>query len=156
MSSSRSPCPRRNLWHRALKLPGCKNAAGTRVQVHFISASPRTDPRIQGMSFFYLARAQPGVLAGMAVVAHLPAGPEVSGFIIPSSAVIWREGKAWVFEEVESDRFTRRPVPTQNPVEKGYFAARGFRAGERVVIQGAQVLLAAEFQPSTARKEDED
>jgi len=42
----------------------------------------------------------------------------------PLSAIVWSEGKAWVYQEMASDRFMRRSVPTDMPVERGFFVAK--------------------------------
>jgi hypothetical protein len=119
---------------------------GTFMSARFVSLSPRTDPRIQGMSFFYLAPGHPvRLLPGMNVVAWMPAGPEVKGFFIPLSSVVWWQGKAWIYLQTNPDRFVRRNVPTQNPIKEGYFVVKGFKTGERIVVKGAQLLLSEEF-----------
>jgi hypothetical protein len=122
-----------------------QTAAGTRLPVHFISPSPRTDPRIQGMSFFYLARTEAGILSGMNVVAYLPTGPEVSGFFIPGSAIVYLGGKAWAYLKKDPEQFDRRRVSTGNPARDGYFEKRDFKAGEQIVTRGAQLLLSIEL-----------
>ncbi len=119
---------------------------GTLMSAHFVSLSPRTEPRLQGMSFFYIAPGHPvRLLPGMNVVAFMPSGPEVKGFFIPGSSVVWWQGKAWVYLQTNSDRFVRRDVPTENPVKEGYFVSKGFRPGERIVVTGAQLLLSDEL-----------
>jgi hypothetical protein len=69
----------------------------------------------------------------------------MKGVVIPASAVIWAEGKAWVYAQVSSDQFTRRFVPTDVPVDNGFFVGEGFPSGDRVVIVGAQALLSEEM-----------
>ncbi len=130
-------------------------AEGKSVPAQRVSASPRTDPRIQGMSFFYLAPAGPDLVSGMNVEASMPSGPRVKGVFIPAPAVVWQQGRAWVYVQEGGDRFVRREVPVENPVKDGYFSAKGFTAGERIVVKGAQVLLSAESLPAT-RHEEED
>ncbi len=62
-----------------------------------VSPSPRTDPRIQGMSFFYLAQSQStDLLPGMNVLAYLPNGSHIQGVIVPAAAVVWWQGKTWI------------------------------------------------------------
>ncbi len=119
---------------------------GTFMSARFVSLSPRTDPRIQGMSFFYLAPGNPvRLLPGMNVVGRMPTGPEIKGFFVPASSVVWWQGKAWVYLQTNSDRFVRRNVPADNPVKGGYFVVKGFKTGERIVVKGAQLLLSEEF-----------
>lgn len=119
---------------------------GTLTSATLLSPSPRTDPRIQGMSFFYLAPAQTGLLPGMNVIAYLPVGPKVSGVIVPDSAVVWWQGKAWVYVQKDTGPFARREIPTDRPVQNGWFIEKGFSAGDRLVTSGAQLLLSEEFR----------
>lgn len=124
----------------SLEIPG-----GARTQAKLISTFPRVDPRIQGRSFLYLAHAQPGLIPGVNLLAHLSVGSLMKGLIVPTSAVVWSEGKAWVYQQTAADHFTRRAVPTDVPVERGFFVAEGFSPGDKVVIQGAQALLSEEL-----------
>ncbi len=123
----------------SLEMPG-----GTRTEATLVSSFPKVDPRVQGRSFLYLAPAQTGLAPGTNLVAHLSVGKEMKGLIVPASAVVWSEGKSWIYEQADSDRFMRRAVATDTPVEKGFFVTRGFSPGDRVVSQGAQALLSEE------------
>src|SRR6266478_4070066 len=116
-----------------------------RTTASFVSAFPRVDPRIQGRSFLYKALAQPNFTPGVNLLAHLSVGNQMQGVIVPTSAIIWSEGKAWVYQQMASDRFVRRSVPSAIPVEKGFFVEQGFSPGDRVVTQGAQSLLSEEL-----------
>lgn len=120
-------------------------AGGSRTEATLVSTFPKVDPRIQGRSFLYLAQAQSGLAPGANLVAHLSLGKEMEGLIVPATAVVWSEGKAWVYQQTESDRFTRRAVATDIPAEKGFFVTQGFSPGDRVVSQGAQALLSEEL-----------
>ncbi len=124
----------------SLELPN-----GRRTQASFISAFRRIDPRIQGRSFLYLASGAPGLAPGLNLVARLSSGGPMRGVVIPASAVVWSEGKAWVYMQVSSDGFTRNALTTDVPVEDGYFAGEGFAAGEKIVTVGAQALLSEEM-----------
>jgi hypothetical protein len=124
----------------SLELPG-----GSRTQATFVSTFPRVDPRIQGRSFLYLASGQPELPPGLNLVAHLPVGSPLKGVVIPASAVVWSEGKAWVYAQVSAERFSRSPVSTDVPVDNGFFAGEGFSAGDKIVIVGAQALLSEEM-----------
>ncbi len=95
------------------------------------------------------------ILPGLDLTAFVPAGPPVQGGVIPSATVVWRQGKAWAYLQVNPEEFTRRRVPTATPVSEGYFVTKGFRAGERIVTKGAQSLLSEEFLPK-AQEEDTD
>lgn len=124
----------------ALEIPG-----GGRTQASYVSPLPRVDPRIQGRAFLYLAPVQSGLTPGINLVAHLAIGAQMKGLIVPSSAVIWSEGKAWVYQQTGGDHFTRRAMDTGVPVEQGFFVAQGFSARDRILVRGAQALLSEEL-----------
>lgn len=124
-----------------------QTADGELVAARFVSLAPRTDARIQGKSFLYvIAAVGANLLPGMNVTARLPVGETVQGVVVPASAAVWLQGKAWAYVQVQPDRFARREVATEQPVPGGWFQPEGFVAGERLVVQGAQVLLSEEFR----------
>ena len=117
--------------------------SGKPVAGRLVSAAPRVDAAIQGSSFYYLAPTA-GLVPGMNVVAWLPAGPSADGVLIPDSAVVWWQGKAWAYFQIDATRFARRAVPAGNPVEGGWFVPGG--TAQRVVTGGAQLLFSEEFR----------
>jgi hypothetical protein len=128
----------------SLEVPG-----GRRTEATFVSDYPKVDPRIQGRSVLYITgsptSSKSELPPGLNLVAHLPVGGLLKGVVIPASAVVWSEDKAWVYEQVTDERFSRSPVPTDVPVEGGYFAGEGFAAGDKIVTVGAQALLSEEM-----------
>ena len=116
---------------------------GKLVSVRLVSAAPRTDPLIQGVSFYFLAPAT-GLVPGMNVVAWLSHGEPTEGVIIPNAAVVWWQGKAWAYVQKDATRFARRPVPTDNPGEDGWFLPGG--TTQKLVTSGAQMLFSEEFR----------
>jgi len=119
-------------------------SGSTRRSAKLVSPFPRLDPRIQGPSYLYLAsgvRLPPGLM----LLARLPVGGTLQGVVIPAAAVVWSEGKAWVYTQVSPERFTRSVVATDVPVGNGYFTAQGFAAGDKIVTVGAQALLSEEM-----------
>lgn len=117
------------------------------IPARLISPSPQVNPQIQGVSFLYLAPSRPGMAVGMNLAVLVPVGKPLSGVIVPESAIVWWQGEAWVYEATSPNTFTRREVPTGNPVNRGYFLpASAFPAGTKVVTAGAQALLSEEFR----------
>ena len=116
----------------------------TRAEAMLISAFPRVDPRIQGRSFLYLAPAQPDFTPGVNLMSHLTVGNATRGVVVPASAMVWSEGKAWAYLQTAPMQFSRREVPTDSPVDAGYFVRTGFSADNKVVTKGAQSLLSEE------------
>ena len=124
----------------SLEIPGT-----SRTEAGLISTFPRVDPRIQGKSFLYVAPAHLGLAPGANLLAHVSVGDPMKGLTVPIAAIVWSEGKAWVYEQTASDHFIRRVVTTDAPVESGFFVAEGFSPGNKVVTQGAQALLSEEM-----------
>ncbi len=130
------PVPRTALTVRA-------GGAGL-VEAHVVSPAPRADPRIQGASVLCTVAATPEMLPGMTVTAQVPVGPTSSGVVVPSAALVWWQGRAWVYVEIGEGTFARREVSTDAPVPGGWFVGTGLAPGDRVVVRGAQVLLSEE------------
>ena len=118
---------------------------GAPVALALVSPAARTDPRIQGASFFYTAPGASGLLPGAAIVVRLPAGPVLKGVDIPSSAVVWWQGQSWIYLQSDSDRFVRRAI-SGIPAEDGGTLVSGLPVPTRVVVRGAQALLSEEFR----------
>ncbi len=121
-------------------------ADGRPVPAQKLSASPVADPSVQGIPWLYAAdRALPvGARTGVNVPSPVPAAPTL---VIPERAVIWYGGQTWAYVQTAPDRFTRRYVPAGGESGQGFAVTAGFRAGDRVVTQGAQLLLSEELKP---------
>jgi hypothetical protein len=127
---------------------------GPRVPLQFVSAATKTDPRIQGLSFFFTAPAESGLLPGMSVVALLPNGRTVEGAVVPASAVVWQQGRAWAYFRTGSQSFARRAVATDLPAPGGGYVVKGLPDEAEVVVQGAQTLLSEEFRTQMPADQD--
>lgn len=115
------------------------------VKARFISSLPQVNPQIQGISFLYLVPDRSGLAVGMNLVVLVAVGQQVSGTVIPESAIVWWQGKAWIYEESATNTFSRREVPTDNPVTGGYFVPGSALAeATKLVTAGAQSLLSEE------------
>jgi len=123
--------------------------SGSHLALRFVSAATKTDPRLQGLSFFFTAPADSLLLAGMSVVALLPTGPPLDGAVVPASAIIWEAGRAWAYFRSGPDIFARRAVATDRPAPEGGYIVQGIANGAEVVVRGAQMLLSEEFRAQT-------
>jgi len=126
----------------SLEIPGSSLAQAT-----LVSQFPRVDPRLQGVSFLYTLPARPSLAPGMNLVAHLSVGRNVQGVIVPEPAVVWWQGRAWVYQQTGLTRFIRRAVTPDTPASDGFFVVQGFAPGDKVVVRGAQTLLSEETRP---------
>jgi hypothetical protein len=136
--------------------------AGSAMSASFVSRATTTDPRIQGMSFIYIASSRSGSLVpGMNVMAHMPSVRTQDGFIVPDSAVVWLQDRSWVYVKKSKTGFLRVEVPISTPVNSDYFVSDVFSPGDQIVIKGAQALLSEEGAPKATgggggEEEDED
>ena len=126
-----------------------------RQEITFVSPATRIDPRIQGVSFFYLAPAASGVLPGMNVLAFLPSGKSIEGAAVPASAVVWWQGRAWIYRRTAEETFTRMPIATDLPAPGGGYIANEVAKDAEIVTHGAQLLLSEEFRAQIQVGEDQ-
>lgn len=119
---------------------GTASAAAT-----YISPAARSDPHIQGRSWFYVAPSGP-IVPGMSLTANLGGGASQAGALVPRDAVVWTGGRAWVYVEHGTNQFARRAIDASVPMNDGYFVST-LAPGTRVVTTGAQQLLSEENKP---------
>lgn len=116
------------------------------VRARFVSALPQVSVQIQSPNFLYLAPEREGLGVGADLVAHVPVGRLSRGILVPESAVVLWQGEAWVYQQVSSGTFARRPVPTNDPVNGGYFVPESaIPPGSKLVTTGASALLSQEL-----------
>ncbi|ODT89989.1 MAG: multidrug transporter [Rhodanobacter sp. SCN 67-45] len=115
------------------------------VTAHFVGVATRTDPRLQGASYFYVAPAA-GLLPGTSLTAFLPMGDTVQGAWIPASAIVWWQGRPWVYTQHDPTHFVRHELPADQSMRDGGFVPQGFANGEAVVVTGAQLLFSEELR----------
>ena len=127
----------------------------SRTAITFVSPATRTDPKIQGVSFFYLAPANSSVLPGMNVLSFLSSGRPISAVTLPAEAIIWWQGRAWVYRHTSSGTFTRAEIATDLPAPGGGYVVKDFAPNTEIVTRGAQLLLSEEFRAQIQVGEDE-
>ena len=116
------------------------------ANMQYLSPAPRTDARIQGISFLYIVPASSGLLPGMNLSVSLVAGKSAEGTLVPASAVVWSDGKAWAYFRTGVQTFTRREIVTDTPAADGGYIVKGLPANSEIVAQGGQLLLSEEFR----------
>ncbi|HUZ71450.1 MAG TPA: hypothetical protein VMU87_00570 [Stellaceae bacterium] len=129
---------------------------GTKIALDFVSPAATTDPEIQGIAYFYEAPAENGVLPGLNVLASLPGAAAARGVVVPESAVVWLQGKAWVYLRTSPNTFIRREIAPGWPGPDGGYIVTGLPEGAQIVVAGAQMLLSEEFRAQAAIGGDQD
>ncbi len=124
------------------------------IRAELISAAPRTDELVQGETFFFHAAAE-HLRAGMRVNVWVPGGGRRHGVTLPASAIVWHGGQSWVYREDGGGGYSRLPVAGQPGGAKEIFIDSGLAPGVRVVVTGAQTLLAEEFRSHIPAEDDD-
>ncbi|MBI4603634.1 MAG: hypothetical protein HY721_16905 [Planctomycetes bacterium] len=120
--------------------------------------APTIDEALQGRAFLLRIDAPgAGLLPGAAVTAHLRAADEpLRGVFLPRSALVRHEGRAWAYVQEAPERFARREVRLERPLEDGWLASGPLGPGERAVVSGAQMLLSEELRARISLAEEEE
>ena len=85
----------------------------------------------------------------MNLAAFAPGGSRQTGVFLPREAVLWWQGKSWVYIETETGSFMRKEVSLDTPLSNGWLIQQGLTPGNHVVTTGAQQLLSQEFRSQT-------
>ncbi len=123
------------------------------ITATYISPASKSDASGLGKTFYYSAPAE-SLRVGMRVNA-IPKGTDASkssGVIIPNSAVVWHDGKSWIYQKQKNDLFTRIPIKTDTEVGDGWFN-QDLSPQFEIVTSGAQLLLSEEY---LIKNENED
>jgi hypothetical protein len=119
---------------------------GREIALAFISPATATDPRLQGLSYLYRVPAEAALLPGMNLQVHLPADPVERGVVIPEAAVVWLQGKAWIYLRDDPATFVRREIAPDHAGPDGGYLVTGLPSEAEIVVRGAQMLLSEEFR----------
>ncbi len=127
------------------------------IAARFTSAAPATDPRIQGETWYYTVPGD-GIRTGMRLTALVADDQtEEQGTFVPESAVVWHDGRPWLYVALERGVFARRDLSDAAEVAGGWFAPRSVvRPGEEAVVAGATTLLSEEYRWQIPEEDDDD
>lgn len=122
------------------------------ISAQLLSASPQTDPRVQGRAYYYVV-ASDGVVSGMTLSAELPTGITQTGVLLPDTAVVWWQGKPWFYQSTKDGRFERLELLEAKQADHGWFAAI---PDAPTVVRGAQALLSEELRKQIKLSGDDE
>jgi hypothetical protein len=130
------------------------------IETKLISPAAAADPRTQAQGFILRVTKPPFALRpGMALTAWLELAEQPrAGFTVPRSAVLRHDGRTWVFVQEEEEKFVRKAVVLDSPVESGWFVAGengGVKGDDLLVVVGAQALLSEEMKAASGGGEEE-
>jgi len=131
-----------------------ESGKSARTKITFVSPATHIDPKIQGVTLFYAAPAESGLLPGMNVLAFLPTGKIIDGVAVAASSVVWWQDRAWVYQRTSPDNFVRVEIATDMPSPGGGYIVAGMPPDVQIVSSGAQLLLSEEFRSQIQVDED--
>ena len=117
-----------------------------RIALRYVSPATRTDPRIQGLSFFYTVPGDSGFLPGMSMLAFLGSDRTVTGISVPEDAVVHWQGGAWVYRGVAPNAFARHALKADPPMSADAYVVEDLPGDTEIVLTGAQALLSEEMK----------
>ncbi|TAN52494.1 MAG: hypothetical protein EPN21_03785 [Methylococcaceae bacterium] len=116
------------------------------VAARLVSAAPFTGDITQGETWFAIAPAE-GLRTGMRLNAWIAGQRETSiGVELPVTAVLWRAGQPWVYLQTGEQQFVRRLIAAYHDNGDSWFVDTGLKPGDKLVVNGAQLLLSEEFR----------
>lgn len=126
------------------------------VLADLVGLAATADPAAQGQSFlFRLRETRLGLRPGLAVMARIAVpGPPRQGIVIPAVAIVRLAGESYVYVQTAANEFVRKEVTLDQPTEGGSLSTRTVSVGDRIVVQGAQLLLSEEFKSQIAGDAD--
>lgn len=109
----------------------------------------------RGASWLALV-ASPELRAGMPLTVWLPStAAPVDGVWMPATAVVWHRGSQWYYRADDDTHFSRHALGDVLPHADGYLLAAAQAPPGRVVLRGAQLLLAEEFRDAIPEEDDD-
>lgn len=126
------------------------------IELHYLSPAPRTDPRIQGVSYYFVAAGDSGLLPGMNTTAYVPSGKAYQGVFVEDTAIVQWQGRAWVYLRAGPETFRRHPIRTDQPISDDDYVVQDIPPGSEIVMRGAQVLLSEEAKSELRGGGDDD
>ncbi len=142
-SQSCNPCPKQAAieYHQQM------------IPLDYVASLPNADPVLNRAGFLFIAENP-----------RLPVGQRLTGWlmqsqnaiVIPASAVVWRSGAPWVFVQTEDNLFQRRRLLAYRQGTRKWWVIDGLISGEKVVVDGAQILLSSVFREQVPEEDDDD
>lgn len=119
---------------------------GRELSLAYLSPAPAIDPRLQGIGYLYRASADSALLPGMNLEVLLAVPKSGQRVVVPEAAVVWLEGKAWIYLRTGPITFVRRDIVPDRTAPDGGYLVSGLPPNPEIVVRGAQMLLSEEFR----------
>lgn len=121
-------------------------------EVEILGPAVATDSQFQGRGWIALWRDQPPA-TGTALRATVPSGAAAqSVIVVPKKAIVYYQGGACLYTPTANGGFERRLVTLGPVIEAGVIVSDGLAATDKIVVSGAQQLLATEILGGTPKE----
>lgn len=119
---------------------------GADISAQVLGRLPRST---SGLAAGWLLQADAGPLVpGMVLTTQLHGeGKPLRGVLLPRAAIVRWNGLDWAYVATATTQFERRAVHPQAMTAAGWLVGAPFKPGERVVVQGAEALVAVDAAP---------
>ena len=123
------------------------NQPEIKYKANFISKAPVSNQDIQGRSYFYLT-SNNDLMMGSKINSYIELVKDnpVKKFFIPKSAIVWNNGKPWIYKESSKNSFLRQPLFKMEEVKDGWVVQFENIPPRAIVTNGAQLLLSEEYK----------
>jgi hypothetical protein len=133
-----------------------QTATGATIPLTWLGPAPQADPTLQTPAYDFTAPATPGLVPGLTLAATLPTSQAEGGAAVPEQAVVWLQGRPFVYLQTAPTRFERRAIDPEGQTPQGAYEIRNLSPGTKVVVAGAQMLLSEEFRAVATEGGDQD
>ena len=123
------------------------NQPEIKYKANFVSKAPIADIDIQGRSYFYLVLNN-DLMMGSKISSYIELVEDSleKKFHVPKSAIIWNNGKPWIYENKSKNSFLRQPVFKMEEDQAGWIVQFENIIPKAIVTNGAQLLLSEEYK----------
>ena len=123
------------------------NQPKIKYKANFISKAPIADIDIQGKSYFYLVLNN-DLMMGSKISSYIELVEDslIKKFHVPKSAIIWNNGKPWIYEKTSKNSFLRQPLFKMEEDRDGWIVQFKNIIPKAIVTNGAQLLLSEEYK----------
>ena len=120
--------------------------AGAVIAAQLLGPAGGTDVQTQGQGFLLLVKQEGTRLApGTLITGALRLPGEVEhGVTVPRAAIVRHVGEAFIYIATKDGEFTKKEIELEHATPGGWFVHEGLKAGEKIVVAGAQQLLSEE------------
>jgi hypothetical protein len=143
---------------RAPQTADSRLPSGASLALTLVSPAASANPLVQGLRYFYRTPAAAGLAAGLNLPVVLAGSTDAqAAFIVPESAVVWLQGRPWVYRLARPPGatspgrsgprvFVRDLIDPGRQRSDGGYVVLGLAPDAQIVVRGAQLLLSEEFR----------